>query len=105
MKSNMKFMQHCVAAMVIGTASAAPTRPLMPLYDAAQSPPAATVTRKGARNQKTIESKQGAMFLPMEPAHDAFADFAYPVLPTAKRRNRKATRDAAQSCLEKLLPF
>ena len=106
----MKKIGYLVAiasTFVSGAASAAPARPLMPLYDAA------TITARCDRElakvratKKTIESKKDAgVFADWNMLSIQFADFAYPVYLLQNVASDKATRDAAQTCLEKILPF
>jgi thimet oligopeptidase len=55
----------------------------------------------------TMEARKGAgkVFDELNALSIAFADFAYPVYLLQNVSPDKATRDAAQTCLEKLLPF
>ena len=94
-------------AMLIGTASAAPARPLMPIYDAATIASRCDTELASARTtKKAIESKKDAsVFADWNRLSMQFADFAYPVYLLQNVATDKATRDAAQACLEKLLPF
>jgi len=56
--------------------------------------------------KKAIESKKGAgIFADWNRLSMQFADFANPVYLLQNVSPEKATRDAAQACLEKLLPF
>ena len=95
------------AVLVAGTGSAAPSRPLIPLYDAG------TITArcngelvKLRATKKAIEGKQDShVFADWNQLSIQFADFAYPVYLLQSVAPDKATRDAAQTCLETLLPF
>ena len=108
MSFTMRVMKLAAAAgvVLIGTASAAPGRPLMPLYDAAMI--AARCDNELAKvraTKRAIESKAGDVFADWNRLSMQFADFAYPVYLLQNVATDKPTRDAAQSCLEKLLPF
>lgn len=106
----MKLKQITVSsacALVVSTAIAAPTRPLMPLFDAAAIAGRCDTELANARaTKKAIETKKGAdVFADWNRLSMQFADFAYPVYLLQNVATDKATRDAAQTCLEKLLPF
>jgi len=59
---------------------------------------------RGAK--KAIEAKRGSgVFADWNRLSMLFADFAYPVYLLQNVSPEKATRDAAQACLEKVLPF
>ncbi len=109
MIETMKVIKFAVAAgaMMAGIASAAPARPLMPIYDAATIAGRCDAELAKARaTKKAIESKRGADVLAdWNRLSMQFADFAYPVYLLQNVATDKATRDAAQACLEKLLPF
>ncbi|HYM47237.1 MAG TPA: hypothetical protein VES91_02075, partial [Burkholderiaceae bacterium] len=102
---------HLAAAtagvLVIAAAIGAPSRPTMPLYDAATIAGRCDTELAGARaTKKAIESKKRAgVFADWNRLSMQFADFAYPVYLLQNVATDKATRDAAQTCLEKLLPF
>ena len=95
------------AALLAGTGSAAAARPLIPLYDGG----AITARCDGElvklrAQKKAIESKQDSrVFADWNRLSIAFAEFAYPVYLLQSVAVDKDTRDAAQACLEKLLPF
>lgn len=105
----MKFPFLCALALHAASAGAAePARPLVPLLDAA------TITKRceheltGVRAAlKVMESKAeaGTVLADMNRLSIRFADFGYPVYLLQNVSPDKATRDAAQACLEKLLPF
>ena len=105
----MKKLRYLAVAgvLVAGTGSAAPSRPLIPLYDAG------TITArcdgelvKLRATKKAIESKQEShVFADWNRLSIQFADFAYPIYLLQSVAPDKATRDAAQTCLETLLPF
>ena len=105
MKINISAAVAC--AIVISAASAAPARPLIPLYDAA------TITArcdselaKARATKKAIELRRMRAFLRTGTGCQfSMSDFAYPVYLLQNVAIDKATRDAAQTCLEKLLPF
>ncbi len=87
---------------------AAPERPLMPLYDAATiTAPLRQRAREGSRDQRRRLNRRRApsVFADWNRLSIQFADFAYPVYLLQNVATDKATRDAAQTCLEKLLPF
>ena len=104
---NIRYLGAIVGALVVGTAGGAPKRPLIPLYDAA------TITArceselaKARAIKKAIESeKSDDVFADWNRLSIQYADFAYPVYLLQNVATDKATRDAAQTCLEKLLPF
>ena len=95
------------SALVIGTAVAAPTRPLIPLLDAATIAGRCDTELARARAaKKAIESKNGAdVFADWNRVSMQVADFGYPVYLLKNVATDQSTRDAAQTCLEKLLPF
>ena len=113
----MKFKhRHATAAILLSaslapmmTVTAAPTgRPLIPVLDAATI--AARCEGELAavrRQQKAMEARKeaGNIFSELNAVSIRFADFAYPVYLLQSVAPDKATRDAAQACLEKLLPF
>ncbi len=108
-------LTHLVAAtagpialtVAFGAAVGAPARPSIPLFDAA------TITNRCDREleklratKKTIEAKKDAgVFADWNRLSMQVADFGYPVYLLQNVATDKATRDAAQACLEKLLPF
>ena len=80
---------------------------MIPLYDAATIAARCDSELAKARATKTaIESKKDAgVFADWNRLSIQYADFAYPVYLLQNVATDKATRDAAQACLEKLLPF
>ena len=108
-------LRQLVAAMaglvamtgIMGAAIGAPSRPAIPLFDAATI--AARCDRELAKlraTKKTIEAKKDAgVFADWNRLSMQVADFGYPVYLLQNVATDKATRDAAQACLEKLLPF
>jgi thimet oligopeptidase len=96
-----------VGALVVGTASAAPKRPLIPLYDEATiAARCDSELAKALATKKAIEAKKGNhVFADWNRLSIQYADFAYPVYLLQNVAPDKATRDTAQRCLEKLLPF
>ncbi len=104
---SIKHMAAAAAAFVIGAASAAPARPLVPLYDAATIAGRCDTELARARaTKKAIESKKEAGVLAdWNRLSMQVADFASPLYLLKNVATEKATREAAQSCLEKLLPF
>lgn len=91
----------------ISAAIGAPARPAIPLFDAA------TITARCDRElaklratKKAIEAKKDdGVFADWNRLSIQVADFGYPVYLLQHVAPDKATRDAAQACLEKLLPF
>ena len=86
----------------------AQARPQMPLLSAATINARCDGELASARKaQKAIEAKQGAgSVLPeFDRMMIGYANFAYPVYLTQNVSPDQAVRDAAQACLEKLLPF
>ena len=104
----MKIRSLAIAcALVADTVNGAPARPLIPLYDAGT-----IATRcdgelaKSRATKKAIESKRDThVFADWNRLSIEFTDFAYPVYLLQNVATDKATRSAAQACLEKLLPF
>jgi thimet oligopeptidase len=99
-----------LAALLVShaTQAAAPTaRPLIPLLTAA----AITARCDGElatlrRELKAMEARKGgSVFAELNALSLRGSDFAYPVYLLQNVSPDKATRDAAQACLEKLLPF
>ncbi len=95
------------ALSAIAAATAAPTRPAMPMLDGT-----AIATRcdgelaRARATLKAIEGKTaGNVFADWNGLSTQVADFASPVYLLQNVAVDKATRDAAQACLEKLLPF
>lgn len=97
-----------LAALAGSVAAATPARPQIPVFDAA------TITARCdselaavRRMQKAMEAKKGAgtIFAELNALSIRYADFTYPVYLLQNVAADKATRDAAQACLEKLLPF
>ncbi len=106
----MKLRQFAAATaglLAMTAAVGAPPRPVIPLFDAA------TITgrcdselAKLRATKKTIEAKKDAgVFADWNRLSMQVADFGYPVYLLQHVAPEKATRDAAQACLEKLLPF
>jgi thimet oligopeptidase len=112
----MKFKTLNATAAILLAASVAPMiaraaqseRPLLPIFDAA------TITARCdgelaavRRQQQAMEARKGAgnVFAELNALSIRFADFAYPVYLLQNVATDKTTRDAAQACLEKLLPF
>ncbi len=106
----MKFPHLAVSlayAWVVSSAAAASTRPAIPVFDAptiaARCEPELA---KARATKKSIEAKKtGDVFEDWNRLSLQFADFAYPVYLLQSVSPDKATRDAAQACLEKVLPF
>ncbi len=105
--TTIRYLAALAGALAVGTASAAPSRPTIPLFDAATiAGRCDTELAKARATKKTIESKKDAgVFADWNRLSIQFADFANPVYLLQNVAADKATRDAAQSCLEKLLPF
>jgi len=113
----MKFKhRHATAAILLSaslapmmTVTAAPTgRPLIPVLDAATIAARCEGELDAVRRQqKAMEARKeaGNIFSELNAVSIRFADFAYPVYLLQSVAPDKATRDAAQACLEKLLPF
>jgi thimet oligopeptidase len=113
----MKFKhRHAMAAILLSaslapmmTATAAPTgRPLIPVLDAATIAARCEGELAAVRQQqKAMEARKeaGNIFSELNAVSIRFADFAYPVYLLQSVAPDKATRDAAQACLEKLMPF
>jgi thimet oligopeptidase len=113
----MKFNTRNATAAILLAASVAPMmtssaaqteRPRLPVFDAA------TITARCdgelaavRQQQKAMEARKGAgtIFAELNALSIRFADFAYPVYLLQNVAPDKATRDAAQACLEKVLPF
>ena len=103
----IKHLAAVAGALVIGAVSAAPARPLIPLFDAATITARCDSELAKARvTKKAIESKtDSGVFGDWNRLSIQYADFANPVYLLQNVATDKATRDAAQTCLEKLLPF
>ena len=105
----MTLRLFAVAASVLAMSAAigAPARPLIPLFDAATI--AARCDNELVKlraTKKTIEAKKDAgVFADWNRLSMQAADFGYPVYLLQHVAPEKATRDAAQACLENLLPF
>lgn len=105
--------RSAAAALVAGVlaahaAAAAPVRPTIPLLDAATITARCDGELDAARAQKrAMEARKDAAGVLGEFNALAirFADFGYPVYLSQNVAADKARRDAAQACLEKLLPF
>jgi thimet oligopeptidase len=98
-----------LGAVACGAGSlAAAERPSIPLFDAptiaARCDPELAKVRA---TLKAMESRRGpaGVFAELNRLSLAFIDFAYPVYLLQNVAPDAATRDAAQACLEKLLPF
>ena len=96
--------------LVTAVAIGAPSRPTIPLFDAATIAgrcdaelAKARATKKAIEAKKSIES--GDVFADWNRLSIQVQDFGYPVYLLQSVATDKATRDAAQACLEKLLPF
>ena len=96
-----------VCALLISAAVAAPKRPTIPLFDAATIAARCDTELASVRAaKKVIEAKTSAdVFADWNRLSLQYADFAYPVYLLQSVAPDKGTRDAAQACLEKLLPF
>ena len=99
-----------VAGTTVVLASAAPAveRPLVPTLDAAAIQARCDGELAKARAAlKTMESRRGAgtVFGELNRLAIGYGDFANPVYLLKDVSPDQATRDAAQACLEKLLPF
>ena len=97
-----------VAAGTVTVAVAAAERPLIPLLDAKTIAARCDGEFAKARAmQKAIEARKGAgsILAELNRLSIAYADFAYPVYLLQNVSPDKAVRDAAQDCLEKILPF
>ena len=95
------------AALVAGPALSV-ERPLVPVFDAATISARCDRELANVRGTlKAMESRKGAgkVFAELNALSIAFTDFAYPVYLLQNVSPDKATRDAAQACLEKVLPF
>ena len=96
------------AAALLAGAATAVERPRVPVLDAAtisaRCDPELAKARAGL---KAIEARKGAggVFAEVNRLSVRYADFANPVYLLQNVAPDKATRDAAQACLEKLLPF
>ncbi|MBA2546874.1 MAG: Zn-dependent oligopeptidase, partial [Burkholderiaceae bacterium] len=102
----------CALAVIVvnaglTAAAAATTASTMQVLDAATIAARCDTELGNLRaTKKAIESKKGAgVFAEWNRLSIQFADFAYPVYLLQNVSPEKATRDAAQACLEKLLPF
>ncbi len=113
----MKFKHRSATAAILlaaslapmMTATAAPTgRPLIPVFDAATIAARCEGELAAVRKQqKAMEARKeaGSIFGELNALAIRFADFAYPVYLLQSVAPDKTTRDAAQACLEKVLPF
>ena len=108
--------RNAAAAILLGAftapfttvGAAEPARPLIPVFDAATISARCDGELAAARKQlKSMEARKGAngIFAELNALTIRFADFAYPVYLLQNVAPDKVTRDAAQACLEKLLPF
>ncbi|HQR22684.1 MAG TPA: M3 family metallopeptidase, partial [Burkholderiaceae bacterium] len=98
-----------LAALINPAGAATPmVPPQLPVYDAAAITARCEGELDAVRRQlRTMEARKGAehVFAELNALSIRFADFAYPVYLLQNVAPDKATRDAAQKCLEKLLPF
>jgi thimet oligopeptidase len=98
-----------LALAAANAASAAPAEPpLVPLLDAATINARCEPELAKARAQlNAMEARKGpaGVFAELNRLSIDFADFANPVYLLQNVAPDKATRDAAQACLEKLVPF
>jgi thimet oligopeptidase len=106
----MKVKRLAAAAtglLVTAAAIGAPSRPMIPLFDAATiAGRCDTELAKARATKKTIEAKKDTdVFADWNRLSIQVQDFAYPVYLLQSVATDKATRDAAQTCLEKLLRF
>ena len=93
--------------LVTAAAIGAPSRPTIPLFDAATiAGRCDTELAKARATKKAIEAKKDTdVFADWNRLSIQVQDFGYPVYLLQSVATDKATRDAAQACLEKLLPF
>ena len=93
--------------LVTAAAIGAPARPTIPLFDAATIAGRCDAELAKARaTKKAIEAKKDTdVFADWNRLSIQVQDFGYPVYLLQNVATDKATRDAAQTCLEKLLPF
>ena len=104
----LKRLAAATAGMLVTAAAiGAPSRPTIPLFDAATiAARCDTVLAKARATKKAIEAKKdGNVFADWNRLSIQVQDFAYPVYLLQNVATDKPTRDAAQACLEKLLPF
>ncbi len=97
-----------LAAGALPLQAAQPTRPLIPVYSAAEISARCDGELAAVRKmQKAMETRKGAgnVLAELNAISIRFADFANPVYLLQNVAADKTTRDAAQKCLEKLLPF
>ena len=104
---NLKDILSLFGCAIAGAAIAAPAHQTMPLLDAATITARCDPELAAVRATKSaIEAKNGGdAFADWNRLSIQFAEFAYPVYLLQNVSPDKATRDAAQACLEKLLPF
>lgn len=93
--------------LLTAAAIGAPSRPTIPLFDAATiAGRCDTELAKARATKKAIEAKKDTdVFADWNRLSIQVQDFGYPVYLLQSVATDKATRDAAQACLEKLLPF
>jgi thimet oligopeptidase len=101
---------HIVAAALIALAGAtgAQTRPAVPLFDAttiAARCDGELAKARAAKQKAEVPSAAAGVLAEIDRLLIDYADFAYPVYLLQHVSPDKAVRDAAQACLEKLLPF
>jgi len=105
--------RHTAAAILLAAGAlplqaAQPARPLIPVYTAAEISTRCDAELAAARKMlKAMEGRKGAgnVLAELNTLSIQAADFANPVYLLQNVAVDKATRDAAQACLEKLLPF
>ena len=105
--------RHTAAAILLAAGAlplqaAQPARPLIPVYTAAEISTRCDAELAAARKMlKAMEARKGAgdVLAELNALSIQTADFANPVYLLQNVAPDKATRDAAQTCLEKLLPF
>ena len=105
--------RHTAAAILLAAGAlplqaAQPARPLIPVYTAAEISARCDAELAAARKMlKAMEARKGAgnVLAELNALSIQAADFANPVYLLQNVAADKATRDAAQACLEKLLPF
>ncbi|MEP6609119.1 MAG: M3 family metallopeptidase [Burkholderiaceae bacterium] len=103
----MKYVIAAACAVAINAAVAGPPASTLALLDSAAINGRCDSELASARSaKKVIEAKKGAgVFNDWNQLSIQVADFSYPVYLLQNVSPDKATRDAAQACLEKLLPF
>ena len=105
--------RHTAAAILLAAGplplqAAQPARPLIPVYTAAEISTRCEAELAAARKMlKAMEARKGAgnVLAELNVLSIQASDFANPVYLLQNVGVDKTTRDAAQACLEKLLPF